>query len=132
MVRRFFLSVLCFAAIDSIWLGVIAQPFYQEYLGSMLRESFLPIPAVAFYLVYLAGLNLFVIDPNQDSNYAKIFLLGGAFGCCCYATFDLTSLSVFKGFPPIVALVDIIWGSILTGLVATSTLVLERRFFKNS
>ena len=131
MIRRFFISIACFALIDAIWLGTIAQPFYQAHLGDMLRAETKMVPAVLFYLIYLIGLNVFVIHPNTDHSKGRSFAMGGFFGACCYATFDLTSLAVFDGFPTIVAVVDIIWGGILSGSIAYGTITVDRLFNKN-
>lgn len=129
MIRRFLISIACFALIDAVWLGTIAQPFYQQHLGSLLKPEFSLAPAILFYLIYLCGLNFFVIHPQRNNTYLKVFSIGAAFGACCYATFDLTSWSVFRDFPPIVALVDISWGAFLSGSIALCTLFIERRLF---
>ena len=132
MIRRLLLSIACFALIDAIWLGTIAQPFYQEHLGEMLRVETKMVPAVLFYLIYLIGLNVFVIHPNSDHSKGRIFAMGALFGACCYATFDLTSLAVFDGFPTIVAVVDIIWGGILSGSIAFGTITVDRLLTKKT
>jgi uncharacterized membrane protein len=46
--------------------------------------------------------------------------LGAGLGFICYSTYDLTSLSLAKGFPTFVAVVDIIWGTVLSGVVAAA------------
>jgi len=35
-----------------------------------------------------------------------------------YGTYDLTGLAVVKGFTTKIALIDMAWGSVLTGIVA--------------
>ena len=125
MISRFFISIACFALIDAIWLGTIAQPFYQEHLGNMLRAETQMVPAVLFYMTYLIGLNVFVIHPNINHSKGRNFAMGALFGACCYATFDLTSLAVFEGFPTIVAVVDIVWGGILSGSIALGTITIN-------
>ena len=132
MIRRFLISIVCFIVLDAFWLSTVAQPFYQQQLGSLLKPEFLPLPAILFYLIYLCGLHLFVIQPQQDSKYRQIFAYGMAFGACCYATFDLTCWSVFNGFPPIVALVDIVWGSTLSGSIALCTILCDRQILSRT
>ena len=46
-------------------------------------------------------------------------VLVGLFGAIAYATYDLTNLATLKGFPPIVAMVDIAWGAFLAALIAS-------------
>ena len=46
--------------------------------------------------------------------------LGAFFGLVAYATYDLTSLALVEGFPDIVAVVDMAWGTVLTATVAAA------------
>ncbi len=57
---------------------------------------------------------------------------GAAFGCVTYATFDLTSVAVFKDFPYLVAGVDLLWGSFLCLSISVVTLKLDRIFDRSS
>ena len=45
------------------------------------------------------------------------------FGLVTYATFDLTSHAVLEGFPLIVVIVDLLWGSVLSMSVSTAKFV---------
>jgi uncharacterized membrane protein len=78
-------------------------------------------PALLFYLIFLAGLNLFVLAPHKDSSYGTIAQYGAAFGFVTYATFDLTSQAVFIDFPTIVVVVDLCWGAFLSMSIALVT-----------
>ena len=49
------------------------------------------------------------------------------FGLVTYATFDLTSHAVLEGFPLIVVVVDLLWGSVLSMSVSTANLWLARK-----
>ena len=46
-------------------------------------------------------------------------MLGGLLGLVAYGTYDITNLATLKGWPAIVAIVDIVWGTLLTGTIAT-------------
>jgi uncharacterized membrane protein len=46
--------------------------------------------------------------------------LGALFGFFTYATYDLTNLATLKGWPVTIVFIDIVWGSILTGIVSTA------------
>ena len=75
MIRRFLISIACFALIDAVWLGTIAQPFYQQHLGTLLKPEFSLAPAILFYLIYLCGLNFFVIHPQRNNTYKSFRLV---------------------------------------------------------
>ena len=127
VIKRYLLSIVVFVVIDTFWIGTIAASFYKEHIGHLLRESFAVGPAILFYLIFLAGLNLFVLAPHWKASYRKIALYGAAFGFVTYATFDLTSQAVFKDFPTIVVVVDLLWGSFLSMSISLVTTFLYRK-----
>ena len=55
-----------------------------------------PAPAILFYLLYVAGLLVFVSGPPARDVATATLLYGALFGLFCYATFELTSLSLLK------------------------------------
>ena len=115
----FFITTVIFFAIDMLWLGVIARNFYREKLGFIFTGEVNWAAAVIFYLIYIVGIMYFSILPGIDGGNWKMVLLNGAIlGFLCYATYDLTNMATIKQWPLIVVLVDIAWGTVLTGSVA--------------
>jgi uncharacterized membrane protein len=109
-------------AIDLVWLGVVAKPFYRRHLGALMRESPRWGPAVLFYLLYVAALLVFAVVPGiEHQSLSRAVLLGAGLGFICYATYDLTNLALAQGFPTIVAVVDIAWGAVLSAVVAAAS-----------
>jgi Predicted membrane protein len=52
---------------------------------------------------------------------------GAALGFVAYATYDLTNHATLRGWPAVITMVDLAWGTIASGLAATiSYLVLSR------
>jgi uncharacterized membrane protein len=43
------------------------------------------------------------------------------FGLVAYGTYDLTNLSTLKDWPPVITVVDMAWGTVLTGTVASAS-----------
>lgn len=110
--------VTCFA-LDLLWLGLVARGFYQQQLGPLLRADVRWIPAVLFYLIYVAALVVFVARPgaNQPA-LTHVLLLGAFFGLAAYAAFDLTGLALLRDFPVRAAVVDLFWGATLSSVVS--------------
>jgi uncharacterized membrane protein len=52
-----------FAAIDMVWLGIMAERLYRPTLGEILRPEPDLLPAVFFYLFYPLGLLTFAVLP---------------------------------------------------------------------
>ncbi len=112
-------TVIVFFAIDFIWLGTVAKGFYQDQIGSLLLDEFRVGVAVAFYVMYVAGIVIFAVVPAVKlGSLGHALLYGALFGLFCYATYDFTNLATLKGYTVTVAVVDTIWGTFLTGLSA--------------
>ena len=108
--------------LDLLFLGLIAKGFFQSQVGDMLGDI-RPVPAVLFYLLYIAGIMIFV-SGSSDATWQKTLVYGALFGFFCYATFELTSLAMLKHWTWPVVVVDIAWGSVVTATGATLGLLL--------
>jgi len=114
MIRSYLTSLIAFVALDSVWLGTVAPEFYRAHIGHLMSERPDFIAAALFYLIFLMGLQLFVLSPLRGASVLRQGAHGFAFGVVTYATFDLTSVAVLKGFPYLVAGVDMLWGGLLS------------------
>ncbi|MDB5484671.1 MAG: putative rane protein of unknown function [Tardiphaga sp.] len=103
--------------LDLLFLGFVAKGFFQSQVGDMLGDI-RPVPAVLFYLLYIAGIMIFV-SGSPDATWRSTLLFGALFGFFCYATFELTALALLKHWTWNVVLVDIAWGSFVTAVGAT-------------
>src|SRR3990167_6526380 len=116
---RYLVAGVLFAIIDGIWLSFVANKLYPSQLGSLLLDKPNLPAAVVFYLAFLVGLVVFVINPAISSGDWKVALgLGVLFGFVTYATYDLTNLATLKGYPLTITIVDLIWGTVLTASVS--------------
>jgi uncharacterized membrane protein len=78
--------------------------------------------AILFYLLFLAGLVVFVIAPAVEKGpWAGALLFGALFGLITYATYDLTNLATLKDWPLVLTVVDLTWGMVLAGSVSVGT-----------
>ena len=107
--------------LDFLFLGVVAKDFFTSQVGNMLGEIKL-VPAVLFYLLYVVGIIIFVSGASNASVQSTL-LYGALFGLFCYATFDLTSLSLLRHWSWPVAIVDISWGAIVTAVASNAGLL---------
>lgn len=119
--KLYALTTLAFFAIDLVWLGVVASSFYQKHLGPILRPDIVWGAALAFYALYIAGILVFAVVPGlQAGSFVRAVSLGAFFGLVAYATFDLTGMALIREFNWTVVIVDLIWGTVLTGSVAAA------------
>ena len=123
-------TLTSFVAIDLVWLMWIARPTYVAEMGSLLRKEPQLVAAVVFYLVYAAGLMFFAVAPGLKSgSIMYALLLGGALGLVAYGTYDLTNLSVVEGFNVRIAVIDLAWGTLLSGVTAALVVAITSRIF---
>ena len=128
-IKIYLITLPVFFAIDMIWLGFVARNFYREHIGQLLTDNVNWTAAIIFYLMFIAGMILFVISPALEKNswtYALVY--GALFGLITYATYDLTNLATLKDWSLTVVIVDMIWGMVLSASVSTISYFISSKF----
>jgi len=119
MIRLYLASAAALLVAEAAWLGLVAGDLFRKEVGHLLRPAFRPAPAAAFYMIYVVAILVFAVLPGLEARQLQRSLaLGGFLGLVAYATFDLTAMAVFKGFPLRLAAVDMAWGTLVTASVA--------------
>ncbi len=107
------------AAIDAVWLSIVANKFYKSQIGQLLLDKPNMVAAALFYIIYVVGIVAFAVSPALEKGSWQYALgMGALLGFVAYATYDLTNLATLKGFTNKVVIVDMIWGTVLTGTVS--------------
>lgn len=119
MLALYAISLVVFLGIDFVWLTSMGERFYRPNLGRLMAEKAnLPV-ALVFYLLYVVGVLVLVVMPAVDKGSLVQAILGGALlGAVAYGTYDFTNLATIEGWPVIVTVVDVIWGTTLTAVIA--------------
>ncbi len=104
---------------------MIVKDFNVRNIGFVIN-TFKPVPALIFYLLYAAGIVYFVVRPASGEPTLNIFLIGAFFGLCAYAAYDLTNQATIEGWPVAVTLADMAWGAFATGTAAAIAMLLTR------
>jgi uncharacterized membrane protein len=127
-IKLYFIALPIFFGMDMVWLGVVAKKFYTKHIGFLMTPKVNWAAAILFYLLFLAGLVIFVIAPSLErDSWVRALLLGALFGLVTYATYDLTNLATLKDWPLALTVVDLTWGTILAGSVSVGTYVVARK-----
>ena len=128
LIYIYLLTIPAFFFVDMLWLGLVATKFYKSQIGFLLGPVNW-VAAIIFYLLYIVGIIIFAVHPALVSgSLGKVALLGALFGFFAYATYDLTNLATVKDWPLLVTIVDIVWGTVLTGTVAALSYILAKTF----
>ncbi len=112
-------TAVCFFALDLVWLGTMVNSFYKPRMAGLLLDK--PNLAVAglFYALYVVGMLIFAVMPAlRGGSWTQALWSGALFGFFAYATYDMTNLATVRGFSPVVAVVDLAWGTVATGVAA--------------
>lgn len=118
-IKLYLATLVVFFAVDMVWLGLVAKKFYAKHLGFLMAPEINWYAAVIFYLLFIAGVLIFVVIPGvKDNNLTTLLLKAAFFGLITYATYDLTNLATVKDWPLLVSIVDLIWGMALTTIVS--------------
>jgi len=109
------IAAASFLALDMVWLRWASVNLYKPVIGEIMAENFNGGAAVAFYLIYIAGITWFAIRPGLEAGAVQPALLNGILlGALCYATFDLTNQAVMKVWATHISVLDILWGAFVT------------------
>jgi uncharacterized membrane protein len=121
-------ALIAFLILDGLWLGVVAKSFYANHLDGLLRKNFLLAPAIGFYAIYTAGLVFLAVRPHQaDVSLISVALYGALVGFLAYGTYDMTNLATLEGWPITVSVVDMIWGTVMSAVVASVSAMFLRQ-----
>jgi uncharacterized membrane protein len=108
-------TLLVFVALDAVWL-TLTTAIYRHQLGDLLAPQVRWVPAVAFYLLQVLGIQVFVL--GRASRPVQAVGFGAGFGFFTYATYDLTNWAVLKGWTFSISAMDMAWGAVVTGIAS--------------
>jgi uncharacterized membrane protein len=131
MLATAYLSLLvAMAVLDGCWLGFIARDFYQRGIGHLMAEKINIAAALAFYVLYAAGLLVMAVRPMLETgDWKSAAFRGGLLGLFAYLTYDLSNLATLKGVPVGFAIVDILWGGAITASTCGLAVFVAHRLF---
>lgn len=113
------LTFVIFAAFDIAWLTTMGAKLYKQTLGNILTDDIRTLPAIAFYLMYPAGLVIFAIAPALKAGSPWVAVAYGAlFGLFAYGTYELTNYATLRNWTAQITLIDMAYGLVVSGVVA--------------
>ena len=124
-------TIIVMFVLDIIWLSMLAKPLYQQGIGHLMSNQPNLLFAALFYMVFVFGLIWFALKPNhQDKGLKSTFIAAVIFGFFVYASYDLTNLALLKDWPLKLSVIDIAWGTLLSGISALAGKVAFNQFNK--
>jgi len=112
---------------DGIWLGLVARNFYRDQLGALMLPSPNIAVAALFYLFFAAAVVVLAVLPSLLAGSIATALIHGAIlGLAAYGTYDITNLATLRNWPLTMSLIDMAWGTLLTGVTAVGVYLAVR------
>ena len=118
-------TAVVFLALDALMLGFVISPLFRQHLGDALLTDIRYVPAIIFYLAYIAGLVFLVSWPGLRDG-APVVIPALVIGAMAYGTYEFTSYAVMKGWHPAMVAVDLTWGTLLTAFAAWAGVAITR------
>ncbi|MBC7498798.1 DUF2177 family protein [Candidatus Gracilibacteria bacterium] len=123
-------GILTLLVLDGVMIWFVILPTFKRYIPTYLNTDMNFVAAIAFYLLYILVLLLLVILPGAEAGVGlqKILINSALFGFGAYMTYELTSMSVMKGWSWNMVAIDTIWGMVLTVIIGAVMYTIYRYF----
>jgi uncharacterized membrane protein len=121
----FAVSAVIFLILDALMLTFVMRPLFEVHIKDLMLDSPRYVPAVIFYLGYVAGLTYLVSWPALKTG-TPIIIPAAIIGAMAYGTYEFTSYTIMKAWHPTLVMVDMTWGTIATALVAYGGVMITR------
>jgi uncharacterized membrane protein len=121
--------LVVFGIIDAAWLNTMGKLLYRPTLGDILLDDLRIAPAMVFYFAYPIGVVAFAVMPGLRSDSPIVaFLSALLFGATAYGTYDLTNYATLRNWTLQIAVIDICYGALASGIAATVAVLVARAF----
>jgi uncharacterized membrane protein len=125
--KHYLITLVVFLILDAVWLGLIARRLYQAQIGFIMAKQPKWAAAGVFYLLFVVGLVVFCVSPGvREGSFGQAAWRAARFGLVTYATYDLTNLATLEGWPLVVTVIDLVWGTLLSTATALLSVWLAR------
>ena len=117
-------TLVVMVLLDMLWIGGVARDFYKSRIDNL---EFHAVPAVLFYFMYAVGIVLFT-NSGADTTWRSALLYGALFGLFAYGTYDLTNLATLRGWSVQMVIVDMLWGTVVSGVASAAGYCITQYF----
>lgn len=126
-------ALMVFGLLDGLWLWSMAGRLYRPVLGDILLSDLRLAPALAFYILYPAGLTFFAISPAlRAGDWATALMYGALLGAFAYSTYDLTNYATLRNWNLQITLIDIAYGAAVAAIASLAGYLAARAIVGNT
>jgi uncharacterized membrane protein len=121
-------AALAFLIIDGAWIGLFMAKLYRANIAEIMADRIRILPAVLFYVIYIAAIVVLAVRPALASgSWKDAALLGAVLGLAAYGTYALTGHSILKVWDLKLTVTDMAWGAVASALAATAAFFAARQ-----
>ncbi len=135
MISKILLTILLLIVIDFVWIGIINQKLYKTAIEAVQKTKFSVryFPGLIVYIAIALIINYWIIpfvklNKDKKNMFYHPFVNGFLLGSLTYAIFDFTNMAIFSDWTYSVSILDSLWGGLLTGIITTILLYLEKSY----
>lgn len=112
-------GILTLLILDAVMIWFVILPTFKKYIPTYLNTDMNFVAAIAFYLLYILVLLFLVVLPGYENKLSLMQVVGKSalFWFGAYMTYELTSMSVMKGWSWHMVAVDTLWWTLLTAII---------------
>lgn len=126
----YIVALVVFGALDILYLTTIGAKLFKDVLGDIVAADVRMGPAIAFYLLYPAGIVFFAFAPAlREMSLTTALVNGAVFGLLTYGTYDLTNYATLRNWTLNLTLMDLAYGAGLAAFTAAITYLITSRWF---
>ena len=120
-VAAYLATALAFLVLDAVWLGLAMRSFYRRQLGALMADRINLRVACLFYGGFILGVVIFAVAPAlKAESWERALVNGALFGLFTYGTYNMTNWATLRDWPVPMSIVDLTWGTALTGASAVA------------
>ena len=120
-------TAFAFLVLDIVWIGLVMRSFYRRQLGTLMAERVNLRVACLFYVGFVLGIVIFAVAPAlRMQSWEWALAHGTLFGFFTYGTYNMTNWATLRDWPALMSIVDLAWGTALTGASAVAGYAMTR------
>lgn len=124
----YFATAIAFVILDALWLTFVGPKLYKPVIGEIMTGQVRIAPAIIFYVLYIAGIQVLAVRPALASgSWVEAAVLGAVLGLVAYGTYALTDQAILKVWATKLTVLDMMWGAVATSAGAVAGMLAASR-----
>ncbi len=109
-------GIITLLILDGIMITYVVLPLFRRHVWDLIATTPNMLAAWLFYLLYIGFILYLLVLPASRGEMDSATLIQNSFliGVMCYMTYELTNMTLLKGWGWSMVVIDILWWGVLT------------------